>query len=503
MTTIAASLEVTNRTSQPLKYSKRALLVFLLLAFIYAYFYHDPAANGNTRFDLIFAIVQQGQLSIDSYYYLPETRTGDVAFFNSHYYSDKAIGTSLFGLVFYAPMYLFMKLTGLQISLLRIKYILTILVIGIPSAFAGSLVYVLCETISGSRLRAYLATLAVCLGTMVMPFSAIYFGHQLAGAFIFSGFFLIFQLKLKPDLRHKWGYLFLTGLLLGSAFLTEYTTLVIIVPLGIYYLFIVREKVSLSWLRSYILPVALGALIPIILMMVYNTLCFGNPFTIGYENLGNQFRASMSQGFMGISWPRPEVLFYLTFHPAEGLFWQSPVLLMAVIGLFFVLRDRRYRFEGIIVTFAFIAFLLINAGYFMWWGGYSFAPRHLIPMLMFLSIPLVKLPRPLIPLAIILALISIGQMFIPLAGSTLVPDSYFVENTSLKFFGYSTIYSYSLRQLLKGFFAYNLGEKLFGLKNWMILLPTILAIIVVSGVFIVSEIVSSAKYMKSEHRLIS
>jgi 4-amino-4-deoxy-L-arabinose transferase-like glycosyltransferase len=469
------------------KYTKNALLVFVLLAFMYGYFYQNPQANGNSRIGLIFAMVQQRRLTIDSYYDKEGTSTIDIAFINGHYYSDKAIGTSVVGVLFYAPMYLFMKLTGYQLDLIDIKYILTVLVIGLPSAFAGSLVYILCETISRSRLRAYLATLAIALGTMALPFSAIFFGHQLAAVFLFCGFFLTFQLKLKRNLLQKQGYLFLIGFLLGMAFITEYPTAVIIFPLFIYYLFVLQERWSFHWLRSAIMPYLLGAFIPVAILMVYNTLCFGNPFSIGYQHLANQYQGSMSQGLMGINLPRLDVLFYLTFHPAQGLFWQSPVLLMSMVGFFFLWRDKNYRLETIVIMVAFIAILLVNAGYYMWWGGYSFGPRHLIPILLFLSIPLSMLPKRLIPLVIILTIISVGQMLIPLAGNMLAPDDYFVQGGYTRFFGYSTIYSFSLQQLLQGYFAYNLGEKLLGLKKWMILLPNILAILLTTGIFIAKE----------------
>jgi hypothetical protein len=221
--------------------------------------------------------------------------------------------------------------------------------------------------------------------------------------------------------------------------------------------------------------------------MSYNNIAFGNPFTIGYEHLGNEFQESMSQGFMGISWPRLEVLFYLTFHPAHRLFWQSPVLLMALVGFFLLWRDKRYRLEGVVVLIAFISLLLINAGYFMWWGGYSFGPRHLIPMLLFLAIPLVLVPRRLIPLVIILAVISIGQMLIPLAGSMLAPDDYFIQNAHLKFFGYSSIYTYSWQKLLDGHFTYNLVGELLGLRNWMNLLPNVVSILAVTAIFVIAE----------------
>jgi hypothetical protein len=470
-----------------MRYTRRAGLLFVLLAFTYCYYYQDPMANGNSRLGLAFAIVQQGRLTIDTYYNAPGTKTIDRAYYQGHYYTDKAIGSSLAAALFYAPLSLFMRLTGHQLHLLTIKYILTMLVISLPSAFAGSLVYVVCETISGSRLRALLATLAVTLGTMVLPFSAIFFGHQLAGALCFTSFFLIFDLKLKPELRHKWGISLLIGFLLGYAFLTEYTTAIIIFPLGLYYLYVIFQKGSLSWLCSAILPFVLGAAVPLAILMIYDTLAFGNPFTIGYSHLGNQFVAGMSQGFMGIGMPRLEVLFYLTFHPAMGLFWQSPVLLLAVVGIYYILRDRRYRYEGLVVLFAFVAYLLINSGYFMWWGGYSFAPRHLIPMILFMALPLVMLPKRLDPLVIVLVVISSAQMLIPLSTITLVPDQYFAKNPHLKFFGYSTIYDYSWKELMAGNFAFSLGFILLGLRKWATLIPLILAILAVLVFFIATE----------------
>lgn len=467
-----------------MKYTKKALFVFVLLAFMYGYYFQSPGVNGNSRLGLVFAMIQQRRLAIDSFYTAEGTITFDFALVNGHYYTDKAIGTSVIGAIFYAPIYLFIKLANLQVDLRVIKYILTFLVIGIPSAFAGSLVYVLCETLCRSSLRAYLVTLAITLGTMVLPFSAIYFGHQLAGALLFCSFFLIFQLKLKPELASKGWYLFLIGLLLGTAFITEYTTAIVIFPLGLYYLSLLRDRLSWRWFRSVILPVVYGAIIPLGILMAYDSLVFGNPFAIGYEHLGNEFAAGMSQGFLGISRPNLEVLFYLTFHPAEGIFWQSPVLLMAMVGFYFLWREKRFRLEAILVAIAFIGYLLLNSGYFVWWGGASFGPRHIIPMLLFLSIPLAMLPKRFAPLVIILALISFTQMLIPLAGSVLVPDEYFSQTPHLPFFGYSTIYSYGIPQLVEGHFSYNLGEIILGLQNWLTVVPYILIFLLASCIFI-------------------
>jgi 4-amino-4-deoxy-L-arabinose transferase-like glycosyltransferase len=370
---------------------------------------------------------------------------------------------------------------------------LTFLVIGLPSAIAGGLLYLLCLEISKSKLKAFVATISIMLGTMCLPFSAIFFGHQLAAALLISSFFLIFQLKLKPDFISKPFYLFWVGILLGCAFMTEYTTMVVILPLVAYFLYILWAGRFYIKQISIIAAPILGGLVPVIILMIYNYLSFGSPFKIGYENLGNEFQASMAQGLMGINLPSLKVLFYLTFHPAQGIFWQSPVLLMGFVGIYYMLKDQQYRIEGVLIIFTTALYLLLNSGYFMWWGGASFGPRHLIPMLPFLAIPLVFVPRRLFPLVIVLGIVSIAQMFIPLAGFIQVPDDYFPNIGKLGFFAYSTIYSYCLPQLVKGYFAYNLGEKILDLKSWMILIPNLLALLITTGIFFLNEVIVFGK----------
>src|SRR5207248_1540800 len=68
----------------------RALL-FILLFVSFAYFYQAGGWNQNSRFDLVRAITNEGTLNIDPFMH----STGDKAFSNGHYYSDKAPGIAL------------------------------------------------------------------------------------------------------------------------------------------------------------------------------------------------------------------------------------------------------------------------------------------------------------------------------------------------------------------------------------------------------------------------
>jgi hypothetical protein len=482
-----------------LSFKNDAALVFLLLALIFAYFYHDSESNGNSRFGLIFAVVDQGRLRIDSYHNRPETYTDDKAYYQGHYYSDKDIGTSLVGSIFYGSFAILEWLLHFSLSVERVKYLLTFLTIGLPSALAGSLMYLLCRYISGSRLRAFVVTLAIILGTMALPFSVVFFGHQLAAALLFCAFFLIFQLRVRPDLKRP-GYLFLIGLVLGLALITEYTTVLIVAPLGLYYFYAAWERQPVRPVQAVSLP-ALGGLIPVSILLVYNTICFDHPFSIGYQHLSNSvFEAGMSKGILGVGLPQLKVLYYLTLHPAIGLFWQSPVLLMSLVGFASMLRDRRFRPEAAVIAVSFTAFLLLNSGYYMWWGGYSAGPRHLIPALPFLGIPLLFVPRRLFPVVILLAILSILQMFVIAASDVIVPDEFMKRIGELSYFQYSAIYSHCLPMLLHGEFTWNLGQQVLGLRGWMSLAPVLLCILGAVAFFILMDRpASSSELMARGH----
>lgn len=464
------------------KLPKDLVLVFVLLLFMYVYFYQDPGWNGNSRFALIFAFVQGGHLTIDSFHDTEGTVTGDKSFYNGHYFSDKAIGISVVGSVVYLPMYWLAKLFDYHLSLWSVKHILTICVIGLPSALAGTSVYAACAYVTTNKAQRYTATIAITLGTMWFPYSVVFFGHALAASLLFCAFFLIFRLRSTSTLPTTW-YMFLIGLVLGGAMITEYTTTLVVVPLIIYYFYVHWEKQA-AWNRGIVVVPALGGLIPLGMLALYNTLCFGNPFSLGYAHVESAlFKESMARGLMGIQQPQLKVVYYLTLHPAHGLFWQSPVLILSLLGTYFMFYTKRYQAEATLTIVALLSYLLMNSGYYAWWGHWASGPRHLIPMLPFLCLPLLFVPKRLLPLTVILSVISVAQMLIVAATTVQVPDDRIRNIAALGYFEYSSIYSYGLRQLLNGNIAWNLAQKLFGWKTTTSILPTIIATASITTVF--------------------
>ena len=90
--------------------NKSLLAVGLIFLFAAVYFYQDPGWNGNSRLDLVRAIVEHGNFQIDPYHSLSDWYTEDVAYFQGHYYCDKAVGSSLFAVPLYFVLY---RISGL------------------------------------------------------------------------------------------------------------------------------------------------------------------------------------------------------------------------------------------------------------------------------------------------------------------------------------------------------------------------------------------------------
>jgi hypothetical protein len=183
--------------------------------------------------------------------------------------------------------------------------------------------------------------------------------------------------------------------MLGWAVLCEYTTTVPVLILLAWASW--RGGLRLgSWIAAAGLPWAL-------LLAGYHVWAFGGPLATGYDFVYlEEFAAGMAVNY-GVGVPSLEVLAQLLFGSYRGLFYLSPVLLLAAWGLVVRLLEKspttlapkhaspesRLRRGDLLVAVAMVAYyLLLNSGYYMWSGGASLGPRHAVPMLAFLAIGL-------------------------------------------------------------------------------------------------------------------
>ncbi|HEY5983823.1 MAG TPA: hypothetical protein VIU38_10150 [Anaerolineales bacterium] len=451
-----------------------AWLVGLMLLAASAYFYQDPEWNGNSRLDLTRAFVEQGKLSIDAYHEAPGWSTGDKAYVNGHYYSDKAIGASLVAVPLHFLLLQFASAAGVPLSTEAIKHILTTGVMGATFTLAGLSMYFIALKISGSPTRALLPTLGIAFGTMLLPYSAVFYGHVPAAAFLIATFALLHS--RTPDREASPAVWFWIGLCVSMAFLSDYTSAPLIVGLFVYALLVlrkldIRSKVRAAW------PAIPGVLLPLGIFFAYNLAIYGRPIAFGYAfEAEERFQEIMGLGLMGMRLPTLGASYHITFDPRFGLFWLSPVLLLAPIGYWIAFTAKKLRTESLVSIYSIVIVFTMNAASFLWYGGSTFGPRLMISALPFFIVPLALLPGMWAwPLGV-LGAISTANMLIPLLGQIQYtrlefrPDrgGFFVAGSP--FHGFSLLYDYGTQQVRdlarSGHSPWTLGTAL-GLPLWL------------------------------------
>lgn len=431
-----------------MKKYKKEILIFLIIFTCYVYFFHlAPHANSLTRYNLVRAIVYEGKINIDSYH----ENTVDKSLYKGHYYSDKAIGTSLFALL---PCWL-IKISKLPVGINFIYYLLRVLSVSLPSALFAVLFYKFLELFNPIAKYNILLTFALFLGTLCYPYSTLFFGHQQAAIFCFISFSLIYLFKhnyLSVNLC-----LILVGFLSGLAAITEYTTGIIIILLFVYIFINLKEK-------NKILIYFISATPPLLLLLIYNYLCFEDPFTLGYFHQAPEIAAeAMARGCFGFELPKLNILYKILFSSYRGLFYISPVLLLSIPGFCYLYQDKNLRQEFYVCLLSTLAFIILSASFVAWHGGYGLGSRYAIPALPFMAFPILFIcdkNKYYFKIFIFLSFVSIAMMFLAVMVDPEVPQ--FIDNP---------IFDYVLPRIFNNTIDYNIGYYIFSKISLINIVP--------------------------------
>ncbi len=400
---------------------KKILITFILIVSLFPVWMYT---NSNSRLDLTKSVVNEQSLDISKY----SNNTIDKVKHENRTYTDKAPGSSFFA----APMYAGFKIVEgslpslyevntayinqqnvssnlegkpdaffavdvkLETILLRFLIIFTTSII--PAAATLLLIY---RTLVFNDISVEISTfttMIVGFGTVLLDYSTVFMANTLA---MFLGFFSFYILEVKDASSGR--NIAVSGVLAGLAALVEYYMLIIIFLLATYLL--TKEIDDLGNWKNLIdqknfkspLIYLSGSLAGFSPYFVYNYLTVGNPLTPVkiYGEWLPKFSAEMAKstsefvapirGFI-ISPSTPEMVVRVLFGIGRGFFIYSPILLLAIPGLYYLYRENRKK-AGFIISI-FLAFVLFNATYVTWYGGAVFGSRYLLAVIPFLSLPL-------------------------------------------------------------------------------------------------------------------
>ena len=407
------------------------IVLFLTLFIANAYFCQGGGWNQNARFDQVRSIAESGTFRINDYvvYKRAQTtvagdvaagvalrlqrqpvppgtpvdriwrvgNTGDVTMHEGGIYPGKPPGTVLLAVPAYWLIYRVERFLGIDPddwwSLTVNAYLTRVFSVGLITAWGVVVFYRLSRRLfPEAPNRAHMwSALSLGLATIMWPFATLFFDHNVVAVLLLTAFGLLVHERHARQGAADTGNgrastfrLLAAGAVVGFATITNYLVVIPIVVFSVYLLLALRARwrVVLFWT---------GGVIPAVFLGWYHSACFGSVTATANTQEPGMFQdPQLLLGMFGM--PDVKLVYGLLVSSYRGLFFFSPILVLALIGLAYGLITRRRRWELLACLGIFVGYLAVNASFQGWskaWaGGWSFGPRYLIPGMAFLALPL-------------------------------------------------------------------------------------------------------------------
>ena len=372
----------------PARQLTRILFAILLLCNLYSHQKRFASPTAASRLDLLHGVIEQGTLEIDAYH----ENTPDKAVFNEHYYSDKAPGTVALAFPAFAVTATVLRLSGVSLGSdkgwLVSSWVSCAASDGILAALGGLTLFAWLAKRVPPRC-ALITVLALFLGAAPLPYATMMFSHSMVVGLLAVAIWAI-QNQTECGVRsaecgirergirgsfrvNRWSLL--AGHACGWALASEYTAGLVVLGLFLW----------LVWGRwRFTLPFCLAAMPPLLLILAYNWMCFGNPFVLPYS-LQASFPA-MKEGLYAIKWPNAVTAYNLLFSPTRGVFFWTPFLGLAVFGYWKMIKTNAPLF-WLLYTIPVLQVIVISGRVWDWQAGPTIGPRYLAPILPLMALP--------------------------------------------------------------------------------------------------------------------
>jgi len=354
--------------------AQRAILAaFALLAVLFSGAF-PPFSNPNelSRFETVVAAVEHSTFAIDAV--MAELGGHeDKAVANGRIYSNKAPGLALAAI----PVYRLLRcvlpepVTANADPIFRLMRLFTVSLVSLFALFRF-----------GRRLASWtnpqtapLVLCAAALGTPYLFYSRTFFSHSWTAALLFLSWdALAGGDEAATDIPR--GRLWAAGFLAGWAAISEYTVAPVALLLAI--------RVLADRPRRRVLHFVLGAAVPLIVLGIYDTVCFGAPWVLSSAREADPLYSQLARtGLFGFGAPRADVALAYLVHPARGLLVFSPFLAWCIPGFARWWRSATRRADCGLALAATAVYFVAMAGYPNWHGGWTLGSRYLLPVLFF------------------------------------------------------------------------------------------------------------------------
>jgi len=281
-----------------------------------------------------------------------------------------------------APLYLLLRgFSQMDVSLGLLQG--TLLWNGFVTALTAALVWLAAVRLGYSDRVGALMALLFGIATIAWPYANQFFGEPLSAFGLFLLFYGLLSWRVTRQLRWTLAAGAGAGLAIATVTANAILAALIVVYGAAEY---VLSRLGAARLAAdppageddggrqimSRLPAAMLFAVPaaaaILFLLWYNFLRFGNPFETGYHfDAGEGFNAPFFQGLYG-----------LLLSPYRGVFWFTPLFVVSLAS--FIPFMRRHKPEGVLIAAASVTFIALYSKWWMWWGGFSWGPRFLVPL---------------------------------------------------------------------------------------------------------------------------
>jgi len=253
----------------------------------------------------------------------------------------------------------------------------------VATAFAAALAvagfYRACVALGAARRKAVTLSIVLGGGTLLWPYgTSLYSEAWLAAAFVWSAALLV---DARSRERGAAVRVVSAALLLAVAILTKPTAVVIAPAFVIAAL--LDPGVSMRTRVRVAVVLAAGCAVGAAGQIGWNLYRFGQPLDFGY-NLAAMIPKPPARSFTLAEVPRG--LFVQLLTPGKSLFVWAPAALLGLLALPACWRRERPLAAGLAAGL--LSSLFFYAAYLYPEGGYAHGPRHLVPLVPLLLLPL-------------------------------------------------------------------------------------------------------------------